>query len=86
VNKHVPSLTAEPSVLAQNAAALVSLALTQRRLSWRYRRWALEDEAAGRMVAYRHDVKEARRLWREAKEHLDFARHELAREAASYVR
>ena len=63
------------TVLSQNAAAFVSLALTQRRLSWRYRRWALEDEAAGRLVAYRHDVKEARRLWREAKGHLSHARH-----------
>lgn len=77
MNKHF----AEPSVLSQSAAAFVSLALTQRRLSWRYRRWALEDEAAGRLVAYRRDVKEARRLWREAKVHLSFARHELELEA-----
>ena len=83
MNRH---FTVEPSVLSQNAAAFVSLALTQRRLSWRYRRWALEDEAAGRLVAYRQDVKEARRLWREAKEHLDFARHELERESLRYGR
>lgn len=69
------------SALAQNAAAFLSLALTQRRLSWRYRRWSVEDEAAGRLVAYRHDVKEARRLWREAKDNLSWARHELEMEA-----
>lgn len=53
---------------------LVSLALTQRRLSWRYRKWALEDEARGDRKAYLKNAAEARRLWREALWHLDYAR------------
>lgn len=74
MNKHwTPD--AATSVPAQNAAAFFSLALTQRRLSWRYRRWAAEDEAAGRLVAYRRDVEEARKLWRAAKDSLSWARH-----------
>lgn len=77
----VSKVTAETSVPAQNAAAFLSLALTQRRLSWRYRRWALEDEAAGRLVAYRRDADDARKLWRSAKDSLSWARHHREMEA-----
>lgn len=75
------SETLKPSTQwAKNAEAFFHLALTQRRLAHRYRRWALEDEAAGRLVAYRHYSDEAKRLWRDAKGHLTLARsnHELA--------
>lgn len=60
---------------SDNASAFFSLALTQRRLSWRYRKWAVEDEAAGRLLAYRRDADEARKLWRAAKDSLSWARH-----------
>lgn len=54
--------------------AFLSLALTQRRLSWKYRTWALEDEARGDRSAFLKHAAEARRLWREARCHLDYAR------------
>jgi hypothetical protein len=54
---------------------LISLALTQRRLSWSYRKWALEDEARGNHAAYLKHAAEARRLWRDARWHLDYARN-----------
>ena len=70
------SETLKPSTQwARNAEAFFHLALTQRRLAHRYRRWALEDEAAGRLVAYRHYRDEAKRLLRDAKGHLSLARH-----------
>ena len=70
------SETLKPSTQwAKNAEAFFHLALTQRRLAHRYRRWALEDEAAGRLVAYRHDIEQFNRLWRDAKGHLSLARH-----------
>lgn len=56
---------------------LVSLALTQRRLSWSYRKWALEDEARGDRKAYLKHAAEARRLWRDALWHLDYARSKI---------
>lgn len=54
-------------------AALLSLALTQRRLSHEYRAWAREDEAAGRLDAYRRNSAEARRLRNDARWHLQRA-------------
>lgn len=63
------------SVQQQNRAAFLSLALTQRRLSWRYRKWALEDEARGDRKAYLRHAAEARRLWRDALWHLEYARN-----------
>ena len=59
---------------AKERAALRSLALTEKRLSWRYRRWALEAEADGNNAAFLRWAAEARRLWREAKSHLEHAR------------
>ena len=66
------------SIWAENETALLSLARTQRRLSWRYRRWAVEDEAAGRLVLYRRNVEQARKLWRSAKWALGAARDQRA--------
>lgn len=54
--------------------ALVSLALTQRRLSHDYRAWAREDEAAGRLDEYRRNSAEARRLRNDARWHLQRAK------------
>lgn len=59
---------------ADERDAFISLALTQRRLSWVYRKWALESEAEGNLDAYRRYAREARRLWRDAREHLAIAR------------
>lgn len=55
-------------------AALLSLAKTQRRLSWTYRKWALEDEARGDRRAFTRNAAEARRLWRAARQHIEIAR------------
>jgi hypothetical protein len=63
------------AVARMNRDAFVSLAMTQRRLSWKYRRWALEDEARGDLDAYRKHAAEARRLWRNAQWHLEYARN-----------
>lgn len=63
------------TISAQNAKAFFSLALTQKRLSWRYRKWALEAADAGNLDAYRRDRDEAKKLWRGAKESLSWARH-----------
>jgi hypothetical protein len=63
------------AVARMNRDAFVSLAMTQRRLSWKYRRWALEDEARGDHDAYRKHAAEARRLWRNAQWHLEYARN-----------
>jgi hypothetical protein len=60
---------------AKNAAAFMSLALTQRRLAHQHRRWALEDAIAGKLAESRRELNEANRLWRDAKEHLSIARH-----------
>lgn len=51
------------------ATALLSLSRTQRRLAREYKKWALEDEAAGRLERYRKYRREAERLWREAAIH-----------------
>jgi len=54
--------------------ALASLAWTQRRLAWQYRKWAAEDEARGALASYRKNSAEAERLLREARWHIDYAR------------
>lgn len=54
--------------------AWFSLSQTQRRLSWRARREALQAERENNHARYAHYATEARRLWREAKTHLNFAR------------
>lgn len=63
------------SVAQAERRGLISLAMTQRRLSWRYRKWALDDEARGDRKAFLKHAAEARRLWREAQWHIDFARN-----------
>ena len=57
--------------------AFLSLAKRQHRYSWEYRRWALEAERAGNLTAYNKYRAEARKLWRDAREHLKFARSRL---------
>lgn len=54
--------------------AFVRLALQQRRLYWRYRNWAAEDEAAGNLASYRKHSAEADRLRRDAHWHLNRAK------------
>ena len=75
MNVHSPIIARRQSVLQDQRDAFVSLALTQRRLSWRYRKWALDDEARGDRKAFLKHAAEARRLWREALWHLDYARN-----------
>lgn len=60
--------------LAEERVAFIRLALTQRRESWRYRNWAIEARAAGNTLDYHRHAATARRLWRDAKTHLSFAR------------
>jgi hypothetical protein len=56
------------------AVAYLSLAMTQRRLAHIARREALAWEAAGDYRRYGPAAVEARRLWREAKWHLERAK------------
>lgn len=75
MNQIVPIVSESFAAVAKSERdALVSLAWTQSRLSWTYRKWALEDEARGNLIAYRRNAAEARRLWRDAREHLEIAR------------
>lgn len=75
MNQIIPIVAARAAqVRQQEVAALLSLVITLRRLSWDYRHWALEDEARGDLIAYQKHAAEARRLWRSALWHLDFAR------------
>lgn len=60
--------------MARERAAFRSLALTQRRESWRYRKWALEAKAEGNTEKFLRYAATARRLWRDAKEHISHAR------------
>lgn len=59
-------------------AAFLSLARREHQLSWIYRKWALEEEKAGNLDAYRKYAREARRLWRAAKSAIDHARRREA--------
>lgn len=58
------------------AEAFFSLSQTERRLSHRYARWALEAELQGNRAGYIYYTKEQRRLWRAAWFHFDHARLE----------
>ena len=60
------------SVWAKNAAAFMSLAITQRRLALKYRREAVNATSADDAKFCRA---EAKRLWNEAREHVSHARH-----------
>ena len=62
-------------VMRQERAAFLSLARTQKRLSWGYRRNALEAKAAGDREGFLRNAAEARRLWQDAHAHLQFARN-----------
>lgn len=59
-----------PSPEPKEPDAFLSLSRTQRRLAHQYRRWALEDAAAGNLDRYRKNRAEAERLWKSAKFHL----------------
>ena len=56
------------------ATALFSLSQTQRRLAHEIRREALKWEAAGNYQKFASCMLEGRRLWRDAKWHLERAR------------
>jgi len=76
MNVHSPIIDSRRrAVLKGQRDAFVSLAKTQRRISWQYRKWALEDQARGDRKAFLKHAAEARRLWREARWHLDYARN-----------
>ena len=59
--------------------ALFSLSQSQRRLAHRVRREAIEAEVADNYRRYADSITEARRLWRDAKFYLAYARRELDR-------
>lgn len=78
MNHHAP-LRQEVSpvrmeTMAAERAAFLSLAKTQKRLSWTYYRWALEAERVGRLVDYRRYRDESDRLRRDAHQHIEHAR------------
>jgi hypothetical protein len=60
--------------MAAERAAFLSLAKTQKRLSWTYYKWALEAELAGNLVDYRRYRATSDRYRREARDHLEIAR------------
>ena len=60
---------------AKERAAFLSLARTQHRLSWVYRKWALEARALGKSEDFTRYAAEARRLWEATKFHIEQARH-----------
>ena len=64
--------------------AFASLALTMRRHSHAYRKWAAESEQRGDLTGYRHCTKEAERCWRSAKWNLAAAQRE-ADQAIAYM-
>lgn len=68
------------SAWADNAAAFMHLAITERRLAHRYQRLANEAADQGDGYQYRQNAAEAKRLWNAAKWHLSAARdhHTLA--------
>ena len=75
MNQIVPIIAQRRSaVLTAERRAFLRLVTQQRRLSWQYRRWALEDAEAGNITAYRKHLAEAERLRRDAHWHLDRAR------------
>lgn len=81
MNHHAPIATPYEAAGARSLpastrdrAAFIRLALTQRRLSREYRAWAREDEAAGKLDAYRINKAEADRMARHARFYLACAR------------
>lgn len=81
MNRHVlraevaTSEALKPSTWEENAAAFLSLALTQRRLFHEKRREATEAMLRGRVDEHRRLEASARRLWYAALGHLSYARH-----------
>lgn len=71
-----------PSSHAAFVANLYSLSQTQRRLSHRARRIAVEASIEGNRHRYLWAVCEADRLWREAKQHFRMFRRHRERIAA----
>lgn len=53
--------------MTSEAQAWFSLSQKQRRLAWEYRRFALEDEQAGKLERYRLNKQRSDTLWRSAK-------------------
>lgn len=53
--------------MTSEAQAWFDLSQTQRRLAWEYRRFALEDEQAGKLERYRLNKQRSDTLWRSAK-------------------
>lgn len=75
MNRHfTPLLTTEQ----REGLAFFSLARTQKRLSWVYRNWAIEAANEGKTASYIKYRDEAKRLWREAKDHIEIARRRLS--------
>ena len=62
-------------VMRRERDAFLSLARCQKRLSWGYRRNALEAKASGDRAGFIRNAAEARRLWADAKHHIQFARN-----------
>lgn len=56
--------------------ALISLALSQRRLAHEYKRWALAAEEEGKLERYRSYRSDSDHYWRSAKFHLAWAQRE----------
>jgi hypothetical protein len=59
----------------QMREAFLSLARTQRRESWTYRKWAWEERDRGDPEKYHRYAAEAIRRWREAKSAIQSARN-----------
>lgn len=76
-----PSRTVRPAFF-DTATAQFRLSQTQRRLAHRLRRDALKWEAEGNHRNYASCILEARRLWRDAKWHLERARDSFNRSLA----
>ena len=64
----------KPMIDKEICAALVSLAMQQRRQAHQYRAWAIESEIAGNIEHFRKWRALASQYWRDAKWHLKRAR------------
>lgn len=62
------------ATMAEERAAFLSLAKSQKRLSWTYYRWALEAARVGRLVDYHRYRDESDRLRKDARNHIELAR------------
>lgn len=74
MNEISPIISRAQALRKANRAAFLRLAINQRRRYWQYRRWALEDEAAGNLEGYRKHMAEANRLRESAHWHINHAR------------